>query len=335
MEPRRGSRCLAWSELQFPSQQNQIVCDVDVVERLCAAYCKFKDLKAGQQPVERVSSSHTITFEQRGISSLSANQVVASIVGWPDNYVVRSQYFEGVLQNRRRKVWTIAIERVDVLSAGRSELSTNRGESGGKALTVLRHDRHCIAQEVCQSSPVRLRAHNRDFHAPQGLCQLNRIPQQAAIQCGDRERREALTQPSLDPARFWGFRHNHQRSVCKRRTHSGLARGFHARSVYRELRCSRHSRPSMSKIIAHDPAKDEPCRSQRPLERAADLGLSNAWVIAHGDFDDAKSRESALQDHFHCPAIGSFFKGQGMQHIRAAGAKRTEVTDLHAVQKPD
>src|SRR5207302_9761224 len=35
------------------------------------------------------------------------------------------------------------------------------------------------------------------------------------------------------------------------------------------------------------------------------------------------------------PAVGSLFQGQVVQHICAGRAKRTEVTDLHAVQKSD
>ena len=120
-----------------------------------------------------------------------------------------------------------------------------------------------------------------------------------------------------------------------RKTHSGLARGSHERLVHRGLRRSRRFDPSTSKIIAHDPAQDEPRCSYRALHRAADFRLSNARVIAHRNFHYAKSRDGPFHDHFHRPAVGSLFKGEGEQHICAAGAKRTEVTDLDAVQKPD
>src|SRR5258708_35225905 len=120
-----------------------------------------------------------------------------------------------------------------------------------------------------------------------------------------------------------------------RKTHSGLARGFHERLVHRDLRPSRRSRPSTSKIIAHDAAQDEPRCSYRAFHRTANFGLSDARVVAHRDFHDARSRDSPLYDHFHGPAVGSLFKGESAKHICAAGAKRTEVTDLYAVQKPD
>src|SRR5260370_28537170 len=120
-----------------------------------------------------------------------------------------------------------------------------------------------------------------------------------------------------------------------RKTHRGLARGFHERLVHRDLRRSRRSRTSTSKIIAHDSTQDEPRCPYRALHRAANFGLSNARVVAHRDFHDTKSRDVPFHDHFHRPAVGSLFKGEGAQHICAPGAKWTEVTDLHAVQKPD
>src|SRR5690242_19489032 len=64
---------------------------------------------------------------------------------------------------------------------------------------------------------------------------------------------------------------------------------------------SRRARPTTSKIIEHDPAQDKPRCSQRPFQRTADFRLSNSWVVAHRHFDDAKSRDVTLQDHFHCP----------------------------------
>jgi len=47
-----------------------------------------------QQSIQRAPCSHTIAFEQRRVSGLGANQIVASIVGWPDNHVMRGEYFE-------------------------------------------------------------------------------------------------------------------------------------------------------------------------------------------------------------------------------------------------
>src|SRR5256886_7453437 len=105
--------------------------------------------------------------------------------------------------------------------------------------------------------------------------------------------------------------------------------------VWLGLTRSRRSRPSMSKIVAHDPAKDKPCGSYRPLRRTADFGLSNSRVIAHRDFDDAKSREGTLQDHFHRPAVGGLFERKRTKHIGASGAKGTEDADLQTVQTQD
>ena len=144
-EPGCRSWRLRWSEPQLLGQQNQIVRDVDVVDGFGAARCKFKDLNAGQQSVKRAPCSHTSAFEERRVSGLGANQIVASIVGWPDHYVVRGEYLERAVQNRRRKVWTVAIEGDDVPLPGGSKVSKNRGESRGETFAFLRHDRHAIA----------------------------------------------------------------------------------------------------------------------------------------------------------------------------------------------
>src|SRR5207245_8939970 len=85
--------------------------------------------------------------------------------------------------------------------------------------------------------------------------------------------------------------------------------------VWLGLTRSRRSRPSMSKIVAHDPAKAKPCGSSRPLRRSADFGLSNSRVIAHRDFDDAKSREGARPDHVHRPDLGVLFERKRTPHI--------------------
>jgi hypothetical protein len=142
--------CSPWrlrgSELQFPSQQNQIVCDVDVVEGLREAGREFKDLRARQQSVQRTPCSHAIALEERRVSGLGANKIVASIVGWPDNHVMRGEYFERAVQNRRSEVWTVAIEGNDVLPAGGRELSKNRGESCCETFSFLRYDLHCITE---------------------------------------------------------------------------------------------------------------------------------------------------------------------------------------------
>src|SRR5260370_24741717 len=87
--------------------------------------------------------------------------------------------------------------------------------------------------------------------------------------------------------------------------------------------------------MAHDTAQGAPRGPSRALQRTDNLGFSKAGLVAARVFHEAKSRHGSFRDHFHRPAVGSLFKGEGAQHIRAAGAKRTEVTDLYAVQKPD
>src|SRR5580692_6369608 len=122
-EPTGSPRGLLRSELQFASQQNQIVGDIDVIEGFREARREFKGLRAREQSVECAAGSHTVAFEERRVSRLGADQIVASIVGWPDNHVMRRKCFERALQNQWREVWTVAIECDDVLSAVGSEMS--------------------------------------------------------------------------------------------------------------------------------------------------------------------------------------------------------------------
>src|SRR5260370_19991757 len=143
-EPARGPWGFRGSVLQFPSQQNQVVCDVDVIEGFREAGREFKDFRSRQQSVERTPCSYRIAFEERRVSGLGANQIVAAIVGWSDNDVMRGEYFERAVQNRRRKLRTVAIECDDVLPASGSEMSKNRGEPCCETFAFLRHDLHGI-----------------------------------------------------------------------------------------------------------------------------------------------------------------------------------------------
>jgi hypothetical protein len=79
------------------------------------------------------------------VGGLGANQIVASIVGWPDNYIMRGEYFERALENRPSEVRTIAIECDDVLPTGGCEVSKDRGESRCETFAFLRDDLRCIA----------------------------------------------------------------------------------------------------------------------------------------------------------------------------------------------
>ncbi len=143
--PARSSWRLRGSEPQFPSQKNQIVCDVDVVERFRKASGEFKGPRARQQSVERAPGSHSISFKERRVSGLGANQIVASIMSWPDHHVMRDEYFKCVLQNGRSEVWTITVERNDMLVSGGSEVSKNRSKSCGETFAFLRYDLHGIS----------------------------------------------------------------------------------------------------------------------------------------------------------------------------------------------
>src|SRR5262249_29845594 len=152
-------------------------------------------------------------------------------------------------------------------------------------------------------------------------------------QHGDCGRRKALTEPRLHHTRLGSFGHNDQRAGWKGKMLAALVGGLHKSKdrMYQALRRPRCSGPSTLKIIAHDPAQDEPCCAYRAFHRAADFGFSNAWIVTHRDFNNTKSCDGALHDHFDGPAIGGLFERQCVKHISASGAERTEIADLYAV----
>src|ERR1700733_7856527 len=91
----------------------------------------------------------------------------------------------------------------------------------------------------------------------------------------------------------------------------------------------------MAKIISRDQAEDEPRGADRALERAADLRFSDTRIIAHRDFNHGESSQGAFEDTLNRPAIGGLFEGERAQHIGAASAKRTEITDFQSIERPD
>src|SRR5579862_4411788 len=70
----------------------------------------------------------------------------------------------------------------------------------------------------------------------------------------------------------------------------------------------RFPRTAMPKIISHDQAENEPTGSDRALQDATDLRLSDTRIVADWDFNHAVSSQRAFQDHFHRPAIRRFFE---------------------------
>src|ERR1700743_1547082 len=88
----------------------------------------------------------------------------------------------------------------------------------------------------------------------------------------------------------------------------------------------------MTKIVTRYQAENEPARSQRSLQRAADLGFSDARIITDGHFHDTKFLHRALQDDLDRPAVSGFFQVKLAKHFQAAGAERPEVRDPYAIK---
>src|SRR5207302_9540429 len=92
--------------------------------------------------------------------------------------------------------------------------------------------------------------------------------------------------------------------------------------------------PYVPEIIAHDTAQNEPRSRDRALNRTADFRFADTRMIAHRNFNNPKSGDSAFQDYFHSPSVRGLFDGQSAKHIGARGAKRPQISDLHAIPMP-
>src|SRR5215472_9247853 len=79
---------------------------------------------------------------------------------------------------------------------------------------------------------------------------------------------------------------------------------------------------SALKIIAHDPAQNEPCRPRRALQRTADFRFSDTRIVTHRDFNDTVSSQGGFQDHLHCPTVCGFLQRESAKYMCAPGPKR-------------
>src|SRR5882724_8631455 len=109
-KPRRRAWRPCRSQPQLLCQPSQVVTYINIVKRSCETYGKLKSSRAHQESLQRAAGSHPIVREKRRMKSLCPDEIVASVVRWSNDYVVRGQRFERVFENRTRQVWTVAVE---------------------------------------------------------------------------------------------------------------------------------------------------------------------------------------------------------------------------------
>ena len=69
--------------------------------------------------------------------SLCPDEIVASIVRWPNDYVMCGQRFERVFENRTRQMWAVAVEGNGASLMLFREVRKHRSKACSKALTLL------------------------------------------------------------------------------------------------------------------------------------------------------------------------------------------------------
>src|SRR2546425_3409499 len=101
---------------------------------------------------------------------LPADEIVASVVCWPNDYVVCGQRFERLFENRTRQVWAVAVEgnyaslmggplMIFALMIGR-EVRKHRSEACSKTITFLGNYARSVACQPRQLVYVGFRAHD-------------------------------------------------------------------------------------------------------------------------------------------------------------------------------
>src|SRR6202047_3535249 len=98
------------------------------------------------------------------MKSLCPDEIVASVVGWSNDYVMCGQRFERVFENRTRQVWAVAVEGNGASLMVFREVRKHRSEACSKSFTFLRNYARLTACQLCQLVYVRVRAHDGNFH---------------------------------------------------------------------------------------------------------------------------------------------------------------------------
>ena len=94
-------------------------------------------------------------------------EIIASVVRCSHDYVMCSQRFERVFENRTRQVWAIAVEGDGASLAVIRKVRKHRGEACGKTFTFLGNYARFPARQLCQLVYVGVRTHDSDFHIAQ------------------------------------------------------------------------------------------------------------------------------------------------------------------------
>src|SRR5579872_3771755 len=148
-QPRRRAWRPCRSQPQLLCESPQIVCGVDIIKTICETYGQLKRSCARQESLQRAAGAHSVAREKSRMRSLCPDEIVASVVRWSNDYVMRGQRFERVFENRTREVWAVAVEGNDassvcirskcIRSMTLCEVRKHRSEACGQAFPFLRN----------------------------------------------------------------------------------------------------------------------------------------------------------------------------------------------------
>ena len=95
------------------------------------------------------------------------DQVVASVVGGSNHYVMCGQGFERAFENRTRQVRAVAVEGNGASWMTFREVRKHRSKACSETFTSLRNYSGVAACQLRQLVYVRARTHNGNFHITQ------------------------------------------------------------------------------------------------------------------------------------------------------------------------
>src|ERR1700682_4497114 len=101
------------------------------------------------------------------MGSLCPYEIVASIVRWSHDHVMRGQHLECVFEHGTRQVWAVAVEGNGASLMIFREVRKQRSKACSKPLTLLSNDAPSVPCQTSQFVDMQFRAHDGNLYTAQ------------------------------------------------------------------------------------------------------------------------------------------------------------------------
>src|SRR6266446_5912795 len=141
--PRREQRGGAGRSRGFRAQLGgkpaQVRGHVDVVPGFGESHRQSERARVPEQRIASVDRAERRRVEEARVHRRRADEIVAAILGRSHHHLVRLEKLEGRLEDRKRQMRTVAVDRDDAAEV-RDEMYEGRNERGGQPVTALPDD---------------------------------------------------------------------------------------------------------------------------------------------------------------------------------------------------